>query len=65
MILKSITIHKNVLIDNGLLKHYFEGKVPTNIRRAIKKISGNQVLEFVEKSFMHSSGRLRVADIHI
>ena len=65
MILMSITILKDVLIDKGLLENYFEGKVPTNLWRALKRGSGKEVLEFIEEPFMLSNGRPRAADINI
>lgn len=61
----SITILKDVLIDKGQLENYFEGKVPTNLWRALKRGSGKEVLEFVEESFILSNGRPRAADINI
>lgn len=61
----SITILKDVLIDKGMLENYFEGEVPANLWRALKRSSGKGVFEFVEEPFILSNGRPRPADITI
>jgi hypothetical protein len=61
----SITVLKDVLIEKGLIENYFEGQVPINLWRALKRNAGKQVLDFVEQPFMLSNGRPRVADIKI
>lgn len=61
----SITILKDVLIEKGMIENYFDGKVPTNLWRALKRNSSTQVLGFIEDSFILSNGRPRAADIKI
>jgi len=61
----SITLLKDVLIDTNMIENYYEGTVPTNLWRALKKKSGLQVFEFVEDAYLLSNGRPRAADIEI
>lgn len=61
----TVTILREVLIEKGALDSYFDGEVPTDLWRALKRGSGNQIFDFVEEPFVLSNGRPRPADIKI
>ncbi|MCW8126397.1 hypothetical protein [Microbulbifer halophilus] len=56
----TVTVLKEALIEKGALESYFDGEVPTNLWRALKRNSGNQVFDFVEEPFILSNGRPRI-----
>ena len=52
----SITILKDIMIEEELLDKYYEGEVPKDLWRALKKNSSYQVFDFVEEPFKLSNG---------
>lgn len=61
----SISTLKDVLIGKGQLDRYFGDSVPKDLWRALKKKSGQNPFDFIEKGFILSNGRPRPADIKI
>jgi len=60
-----VTVLKDVMIDAGQIDRYFEGKVPVNLWRGIKKKTGKGVFDFVETTYVLSNGKPRPSDITI
>jgi len=44
-----VTVLKDVMIDAGQIDRYFEGKVPVNLWRGIKKKTGKGVLTLLKR----------------
>ncbi|WP_444932558.1 Tse2 family ADP-ribosyltransferase toxin [Microbulbifer sp. JTAC008] len=61
----SVTTLKDVLIEKDQLDRFFDKSIPVDLWRALKKKSGQQPFDFVEKGFVLSNGRPRPADITI
>jgi hypothetical protein len=61
----SIMVLKDLMIEKGLLNKYYEGVVPKDLWRALKKKSNLQIFDFVEEPFKLSNGRPRPRDITI
>lgn len=61
----SVVVLKDLLLEQGQIDRYFEGSVPVDLWRALKKSQKGGIFDFVEQEYTLSNGRPRPADITI
>ena len=61
----SVVVLKDRLLEQGQIDRYFEGSVPVDLWRALKKSQKGGIFDFVEQECTLSDGRPRPADITI
>lgn len=60
-----VTILKDLLLQQGQLDRYYDGRVPVHLWRALKRTQSAALFDFVEVEYTLSNGRPRPADITI